>query len=117
MVAAVINVILNILLIPPFAETGAAVSTLISEFSVLVAQVWLGRLYIPFRFVDIQVYTYLFATMIMTIGILPCMMFDSVWLQIFLGPAIGAVLYATTLYIKHDTVLQEIMAMVFKVRS
>lgn len=111
LIAAVINVLLNLLLIPPFAEMGAALSTLLSEFSVLVAQVKLGKKYIPFSFFDKQILVYLLATFVMSIGALLCLMIGNVWFQMLLGVAVGIVIYFVVLYLSKDVVLQEIFSM------
>ena len=108
MVAAVVNVILNLLLIPPFAEVGAAISTLIAEFSVLVAQVKLGKEFIPFRFVDKQVGNYLIATAIMSVGILLCMQIEYIWWQLLSAAVVGFFFYIIFLFVRRDVILYEI---------
>lgn len=105
LIAAVINVILNILLIPPFAEMGAALSTLLSEFSVLVAQVKLGKNYIPFAFFDKQIVGYLLSTAIMALGVFFCMMADNIWWQLLLASFVGVLFYTVILFIRHDSIL------------
>ena len=107
LVAAVLNVVLNLLLIPFLAETGAAVSTLVAEFSVLVVQAKLGKKYIPFAFFDKHIYGYLFATIVMSIGILPFLFVDNVWIQLFVGGIVGAIIYMFFLYARHDDMFQE----------
>ena len=111
LIAAVINVILNLLLIPPFAEMGAALSTLLSELSVLVVQVKLGKKYIPFLFLDKQIAGYLFATCIMSICALSCLLIGNTWLQMLFGVAIGIVIYIIVLYFMKDNVLKEVLSM------
>lgn len=115
LVAAMLNVVLNILLIPPFAAIGAAISTLLSEFSVLVVQVKLGKGYIPFRFIDRQILNYILAAFLMMLGVLLCFVIEGDWVQLFVATALGSILYFATLYLKKDTMLQEIMRML-KVR-
>ena len=39
-VGAIVDVIINALLIPVYASTGAAIGTLVAEFAVLVVQYW-----------------------------------------------------------------------------
>ena len=112
LVAAVLNVIFNILLIPLFAEVGAAFSTLIAEFSVLVAQVRLGKEFIPFRFVDKQIANYLMATLLMSVGVLLCLTFKIIWLQMFVSLAVGTVLYLSFLATRNDTILTEVISLV-----
>jgi O-antigen/teichoic acid export membrane protein len=117
LVAAVLNVILNILLIPPFAEMGAAVSTLLSEFAVLLVQLRLGKGYIPFRFFDKQVAIYLTASLLMAIGVLSCLLIENIWWQMLIGSAVGAILYLTFLYIRKDQTFQEILGFALKFRK
>lgn len=110
-IAALLNVLFNLLLIPLLAEIGAAISTLIAEFSVLVVQVKLGKKYIPFTFFDTQINRYMFATIVMSIGILPCLFFDNIWLQMLVGSIVGAIIYLTFLYTRHDEMLQETLVL------
>ena len=116
LVAAVLNVVLNLLLIPLFAETGAAISTLIAEFSVLLVQVKLGKEFIPFRFVDRQIGNYLMAAVAMSLGVLLCMMIDNIWWQMLTATNIGALIYASVLYVRKDLVLQEVFQLVTRVK-
>lgn len=114
LLAALVNVILNILLIPFFAEVGAAISALVSEFMVLIAQVILGKDFIPFSYWDKQISTYFFASFLMSIGLLMCLGIPNAWLQMVTGAIVGTVLYIGFLHIKRDPVLQEIMVMIKK---
>lgn len=109
LVAAVLNVVLNILLIPAFSAIGAAISTLIAEFSVLVVQLKLGKDFIPFRFMDKQIGVYLLATALMSIGVLACMLFGNIWTQLLCGTGIGVCIYFIILYRNNDFVLQEVL--------
>jgi O-antigen/teichoic acid export membrane protein len=107
-VAAVLNVILNILLIPPFAAIGAAISTVISEFAVLLVQVKLGKNYIPFPFLDKQIGGYLFAAAIMALGVQSCMLADNIWWQLLLATFVGALLYTVILFARQEPILFEV---------
>ena len=111
LIAAVLNVVLNILLIPPFAAIGAALSTLLSEFFVLVVQVKLGKDYIPFKFIDKQIIIYLFAAFLMTLSVLLCFVIDNIWAQLFVATALGSIVYFAVLYMKKDAVLQDVIGM------
>lgn len=110
LVAAAVNVILNILLIPPLGATGAAISTLISEFSVLVAQVRLGKAMIPFSYLDHQICNYLVATILMSLCISVCLYIPNIWCQMFVGVVVGFVIYMTVLFLRKDTVLFEVFS-------
>lgn len=114
LVAAVLNVVLNLLLIPPFGATGAAISTFISEFAVLVVQVRLGKGYIPFVFIDKQVAGYLQATLVMSIGVYLCLAFENVWLQALVGASVGTILYLSFLMVRKDAILTEMLSMLLK---
>lgn len=116
LVAAVLNVILNLLLIPPFSESGAAVSTVISELSVLIVQLRLGKDYIPFDFFDNQIGTYIVAAILMSVGVLCCLFIDNIWWQVLVATAVGAVLYFSVLYVRKDQTLQEVLSFASKFR-
>lgn len=109
LVAAVLNVVLNILLIPPFAAIGAAISTLISELAVLVVQIRLGKRYIPFNFFDKHIVTYLLAAVLMSLGIFTCLLFSNIWWQMLSGSILGTLIYIYILYIRKDEVFNEIL--------
>ncbi len=111
-VAAVVNVVLNLLLIPLWTETGAAISTLIAEFLVLVVQVKLGKSYIAFRFVDSQVIHYLCSTLTMSFVILLCVFFENIWWQILTGILFGAIVYCGFLFFIKDTMLEQIVCLI-----
>lgn len=117
LVAAVVNVFLNIFLIPFFAEVGAAISTLVSEFSVLIVQVRLGRTFIPFRYWDKQISIYLFASFLMSIGILMCLVFPNAWWQMFAGAAVGALIYLSVLYSRKDEIINEFFVILQRRRN
>lgn len=112
LIAAVINVVLNILLIPSFAEMGAAVSTLLSEFAVLVAQVKLGKGYIPFSFLSREIAGYLIATLVMLLGVSLCLMLENIWIQMIIGAAVGVVIYLSFLMYRKDAILYEMLKIV-----
>lgn len=109
LIAAIVNVFLNILLIPPFAEIGAACSTLLSEFVVLVAQVILGKKYIPFSFLDKEIVGYLIAIVAMSFGLLLCLAFENIWFQMVIGVVVGAIIYISILLYRKDAILYEML--------
>ena len=111
LIAAVLNVVLNLLLIPLFAERGAAISTLIAEAAVLVVQIKLGARYIPFKFTDRQVGHYLLASFAMALGIAFCLFIPNVWGQLLCACIVSICIYFLILYFKKDSVIQEITSM------
>lgn len=54
LIAAITDIVLNLFFIPKFGATGAAISTTIAEFSVLLAQCYFVRSYLKILFSDIQ---------------------------------------------------------------
>lgn len=110
LVAACLNVILNFLLIPLFAESGAAISMLTSEISVFLVQMKWGGRYIPFSLIDRQILNYFLAAIIMSAGILLCHSVDNIWGQMLMGSLLGAFFYLFYLYFRHDYILYEVIS-------
>jgi hypothetical protein len=79
-------------------------------------QVKLGKEFIPFRFVDRQIGNYLMAAVAMSLGVLLCMMIDNIWWQMLTATNIGALIYASVLYVRKDLVLQEVFQLVTRVK-
>jgi len=114
LVAAGLNIILNIILIPLFSEIGASISMLISEFSVLLVQIKLGKNYVSFSIFDKEILIYGCASFLMAIGVLFTSSMENVWLQIFAGTFVGSIIYLSFLYIMKDKILQELMSLIEK---
>lgn len=112
MVAAGLNIILNLLFIPLFAETGAAISMLLSELSVLLVQIKLGKKYIPFSFFDTELLNFLYATIAMTLGILFSYYIENMWIQMTIGTLLGAIIYFIFLYFKKDYIFTEVCTII-----
>lgn len=116
---AVINVLLNILLIPRFAATGAALSTTVAEFGVLLTQIIAGAKYFPFKWTDTHPLYYCFATLMMVIPILfaKWLIHDPKWclaVSIFTG----ALFYFGTLWkLKDSLTLETIHIILNKIHS
>lgn len=107
---AVANLILDIPLILLWGATGAAVSTLVAEFTVLILQVHLGKGYIPFHYFDRNIRTYVGATIIMTIVVvLTKELLAKPILQIIVPTITGTIIYGLILYYKKDDILFSIL--------
>ncbi|MBO5477781.1 MAG: flippase [Clostridia bacterium] len=79
-VGGIVNLIINLLLIPKYAAVGAAIGTIFAEFSVMIMQVFAVRKEIP-------VLKYIFEYMpVLIIGF--CMMFIVNWLGTLIGDSI-----------------------------
>lgn len=105
--AAVINLVLNFFLIPLLGATGAAISTLFAEISVLLIQAIAGRKYYPFGFRNLFNIRYILATIIMGIGIYVTIIFihTQFW-QLIIGSAIGIIIYFGCLILMKDPLLK-----------
>lgn len=108
-VGAVVNIILNVILIPAYQSAGAAMGTLAAEFAVLVVQFFVLRNEIKSAFASIKYYKIL-------IGIIAGI-FASIWviridLGSFMTLLIGAVLffitYGTALIIMKEKLINEL---------
>ena len=94
-VAALVNVILNLILIPEYSYMGAAAATVISEIVVciLMFRITLKSEYAPGRIVVFDTVKLLIATVVMYV----VLYYSGV--NIILGVIIGAVVYAAMLFI------------------
>ena len=66
---AVVNFSLNWLLIPKYAENGAAIATVIAEGIVLLIQLFLGYKYLNFRIITLENCKFILANIFMSIGL------------------------------------------------
>lgn len=105
---AVLNLILNFLLIPSMQATGASISTFVAELGVLILQVILGRKYMPFRtsgLVDIRSLT---AALIMGAFVyLATFKLHEYWLMLVVGIPLGIVVYSIISFLLKDTIAME----------
>lgn len=109
---AITNIILNILLIPIYGATGAAIATFASELAVLIFQIILGHTYIPFRYRSIQWHNYAVAMSIMVGVTLPIVHYCASDISKLIGGGlIGALVYAGTLWVIKDSLFHEMISM------
>ena len=107
---AVINFILDIILIPYLAQDGAAIATFFTELVVLAIQIIWGRRFIPFPLVDKTLTHYLAATAAMIILLIPLLVFKmAATVQIIIGVLVGAVVYGIALLALKDALFKELM--------
>lgn len=95
---AVINFILNLILIPKFENNGAAIASVIAEFSVMVIQIVFVRKYFKVKIISIDLVKIIFSAFIMILGIKAIEIFIIVndYLIIILDIIIGGSLYLLT---------------------
>ena len=112
-VGALINFILNLLLIPKLAQNGAAIATVCAEISVTMAQFVLARKYIPFKFIDGTFMSCAFATVVM---MLICMLFMNIGcndaVNLIAIPIIGGLFYGIAILLFKNKIALEALHMV-----
>ncbi len=106
------NLALNLLLIPRFQAVGAAISTVIAEFLVLLVQMILLRKEFGFSLI-LQTYKYWIAGAVMGVAVY----FAGSWMQRRMGGTllqvlIGAALYSALLWILRDSFFLGLIQMV-----
>ncbi|MDE7345768.1 MAG: flippase [Muribaculaceae bacterium] len=114
---AIVNIILNIILIPLYGATGAAISTLIAEFIVFTLQAILGRNYYPFTWNSIVLIRYVVATILMgaVLQIVHTFLSNDV-LQILISVPLGIAVYTIGLYCLNDDLLKDTIDFILKRR-
>lgn len=112
---AVANLSLNFVLIPLYGATGAAVSTLIAEFTVLAIQIICGRSYLPFKIRSLIRPTYIIASVIMAFTVyFTTMLLNADWIKVLVGILSGAIIYTIILVCFKEPILLELILMTKK---
>lgn len=112
---AIINLLLNFVLIPAYGATGAAISTLIAEFTVFMIQIIYGRSYLPFKIKSIIRPVYIVSSVIMSLVVYySTLLFDTDWIKVFAGILIGIAIYGILLACFKDSTILEFFMMIKK---
>ena len=107
---AVFNFVLNLVLIPIWSYEGAAIATLVAEFSVLVIQLFLGRKYVPFSLFEKENLPYVTATLVMSVMVLLVIsIVDNPWSMTIGSLVVGGFSYAGILFLLKDSLIREIL--------
>ena len=110
---AIMNICLNIILMPPLGAKGAAIATFAAELSILVIQIVLGRLYYPFKISELIKWKVITATTVMGIAIYLSQTFPMSDLgRLIIGFSVGITVYGVTLWILKDQMLFEIIDLI-----
>lgn len=110
---AFFNLIMNFILIPSMGAFGASISTLLSEFAVLVIQLAIGHRYFPFKIKALFNYRYIFATVSMAIVVFTCTLLTNQFVtQLIIGIPLGITVYVFMLILTHDEITNEIISTV-----
>lgn len=112
-VGALTNVAINFMLIPHWAQDGAAIGTLLAEFSVMIVYLFIIR-----RFSIISIFTRHTALCLFAVAIMgTCLWGVSLWkfshtLNLFVMPLVGGAVYATVLGFAKEPLLLDVCRMV-----
>lgn len=114
-VGAVINFLLNIILIPLYSAIGAAIATLIAECCVLLYQIGIGKKYIPFKLFDTYILKYISIALLMAICISLIMIsFENIVIQFIISFIVGSMIYSIGLYWLKDDIILSISSFLHK---
>lgn len=106
---AVVNLLLNFILIPPYGAIGAAVSTLIAEFAVFIIQAICGSRYFPFKMADFVNTKYIAGSLIMGVTTFVSIIgIHSLIAKLFVGFGVGIATYSVFLIIARDSLMAEV---------
>ena len=101
---ALVNVILNIVLIPIYQDKGAAIATLVAETIVTVTMFVYGRKYIRVKRYDAHYLNCILGGIVMlaVLYLIRSLALEH-WINIWLMPLTGAILYILVLYLRKDS--------------
>lgn len=117
-VGALINFSLNCLLIPKYAQDGAAIATVVAETGVTVTMSIIGAKYIPFRLFNKQNLIVILASAVM---LLSCVVVRNYIVNdivlLLLVPIIGCIIYVSIIYILgRNPIVNDIYSVVKDIR-
>lgn len=118
MIGALVNFSLNWVLIPKYAQNGAAISTTIAEGLVLLIQIILGYRYLKFIKLDFEFYKSIIATIVMGIVVIIINSYNlsNVYLLLSFKMLLGGSSYLIALLVLKDKFLYEIINKILKRR-
>lgn len=106
---AILDIILNFILIPQLGANGAAISAVISEIGVLTMLFLWGRHYIPFNLKDILNIRYIISASLVGIIIVIVISYvDGYITQLIVGIPLGIITYALLLYRFKEPLIKEL---------
>lgn len=112
---ALLNVLLNLALIPAMGAVGASIAATAAELAVLVVQVYMGRRYFPFARRDIRVGAYLSGTLVMSAVLAAILAFGlrPLWTFIISVTVAGGA-YAAWLVVRRDELASDVLSLIMK---
>ncbi|MGL5902204.1 MAG: flippase [Cetobacterium sp.] len=115
-VGAIVNFALNWILIPNYAQDGAAISTSIAEGMVTLTQIILGYRYLKFIKLDIELFKPIFATLSMGLFLFLLQMYgvENIYISLILKILVGGISYFLVLIILKEKLITEVLKKVLK---
>lgn len=109
LIGAVINIILNVLLIPNYRHYGTAMAYMLTEMIITLSMFLIGRKYYPIRFIKRQHLNYVFATLIMSAVLyyIDTKEYDNI-LTFLLMVVVGIFVYGIILLILRDPIAKTV---------
>ena len=119
LVGAIINCTLNFLLIPIYAQDGAAIATVCAEICVTITQFIIAGKYIQFKFIDKKIIYCIVATLVMMII---CYLFMTIGcsdvVNLTAVPVIGAIFYGVVMLLtKNEIVIEVLQTVTSKIKK
>lgn len=114
-IGACTNVCLNFLLIPIYGHYGAAVATVIAEFSVSISQIIMARKIMPFSLLSSQIVRYVICSLLLfVVCSLVSRLIENDIISIVTVGVIGALIYASLMIVSKDELTLEIYNILIK---
>lgn len=113
--AALMNIVLNLLLISKFGAVGASFSSLAAEVTVFFVQLYWGRQYYPFKPSALFNIKYVLGCLLMGACVFPVtLVADSNWSQLIIGVLIGVSVYTIYLSYIEAPIYTDVKGMILK---
>lgn len=112
---AVLNIGMNIILIPAYSYIGAAISLLTTEIVVSVIRIYYGKKYVKFNLFDINFFKIIIATIVMGSVVFAIQLLEiGVVLETVLSVVTGCTVYTVLLYIIKEKLFAEEFSKIIK---
>ena len=113
-IGAIVNVILNLILIPSLKQDGAAMATSIAELTVTISMYFIGKKYLAFNLFSKSYICYIIATILMIIVILFLPKTYSGFINLIINVFSGLFIYSIVLYLLKESMFIEIINIIAK---
>lgn len=112
-VGAAVNVLLNFALIPLWSHNGAAIATLVAEFSVTIVQLYIVKSFLSFPLFSKKTLHYILSTLFM-VGVCYMLMLrlNGALAQIIVIPIIGGIIYCTLMFLFREGIVVDMIGQI-----